>query len=140
MAGTPFISKATIENSHVAMGSLFSVLATGKETSGSYSLFEFHTQPGAEPPPHMHTREDETFYIMEGELTIQCGDEVIKAKAGDHAFLPRNVTHSFKVDSKSAKIMLLCCPAGIEDFFEKLGEPATSVSYTHLTLPTSSPV
>jgi quercetin dioxygenase-like cupin family protein len=74
------------------MGGLATVKATGKETDGRYTLIEIF-EPEGEGPLHVHHREDEGFFIIEGELTFQIGDETIKASPGSFVFGPKNVPH-----------------------------------------------
>lgn len=77
-------------------GELMTFLATGEETNGAYFLAEISVAPGAGTPPHIHRREDESFHLLEGQLTICVGEDTITASAGDFAFLPRNIAHSFQ--------------------------------------------
>ncbi len=81
--------------------------------------------PGGGPPPHIHHREDESFHILEGTLTIQVGGNTITASAGDFAFLPRGIVHSFKnTGDGCAKALVLTTPAGLENYFAEVFEPA----------------
>jgi quercetin dioxygenase-like cupin family protein len=83
------------------MGGLATVKATGKETDGRYSLIEIF-EPEGEGPLHVHHREDEGFFI-EGELTFQVGEETIKASPGSFVFGPKDVPHTYTVDSGTAR-------------------------------------
>jgi quercetin dioxygenase-like cupin family protein len=106
-------------------GSVMTFIATGKETSGAYFLAEMSVPPGGGPPPHMHTREDESFRLLEGTLTIQVGADTLTASPGDFAFLPRGIAHSFKNNGRVAvKALVLVTPAGLEDYFAEVFEPA----------------
>ena len=106
-------------------GELMTFLATGEETNGAYFLAEISVVPGAGTPPHIHHREDESFQLLEGELTIRVGEDTITASAGDFAFLPRGVAHSFQNTGESnAKALVLVTPAGLEGFFTEVFEPA----------------
>src|SRR5262250_3121093 len=77
-------------------GELMTFLITGEESSGAIFMSEISVAPGGGTPPHIHHREDEAFRILEGTLTIQVGGDTITASAGDFAFLPRGIAHSFK--------------------------------------------
>ena len=77
-------------------GELMTFLITGEETGGAFFLAEISVAPGGGTPPHIHHREDESFHLLEGTLTIQVGGDTITASAGDFAFLPRGIAHSFK--------------------------------------------
>lgn len=106
-------------------GELMTFLATGDETNGAYFLAEISVVPGGGTPPHIHYREDESFHLLEGELTIHVGGDTITASAGDFAFLPRGIAHSFEnTGGGNAKALVLTTPAGLEGFFTEVFEPA----------------
>jgi mannose-6-phosphate isomerase-like protein (cupin superfamily) len=84
------------------MGGLATIKATGKETDGRYTLIEIF-EPEGEGPLHVHHREDEGFFIIEGELTFQVGEETIKASPGSFVFGPKDVPHTYTVDSGTAR-------------------------------------
>ena len=106
-------------------GNQLTFLITGKETGGAFFLAEMSVEPGGGPPPHIHHREDESFHILEGTLTIQVGGNTITASAGDFAFLPRGIVHSFKnTGDGCAKALVLTTPAGLENYFAEVFEPA----------------
>lgn len=107
-------------------GELMTFLITGKESGGALFAAEISVAPGGGTPPHIHRREDESFHLLEGTLTIQVGGDTITASVGDFAFLPRGIAHSFKNTGDSyAKALVLTTPAGLEGFFEEVFEPAT---------------
>jgi quercetin dioxygenase-like cupin family protein len=107
-------------------GVVFTYLATGKETNGKFTIFEAIGIPGMEPPPHTHTNEDESFYILEGNLLFTIGKEKVLAKEGDLVFLPRNVSHQFKVLSPRFRSLISIYPAGLEDYFAPISIPYDS--------------
>jgi quercetin dioxygenase-like cupin family protein len=80
----------------VGPGELMAFLATGEETGGTFFLAEVWVAPGGGTPPHIHHRGDESFQMLEGTLMIQVGGNTITAQAGDFAYLPRGIAHSFK--------------------------------------------
>jgi mannose-6-phosphate isomerase-like protein (cupin superfamily) len=99
--------------------------ATAAMTGGAFGLLESLIAPGFSPPLHVHHREDESFYVLEGELTMRCGDRVFKATAGAFVFLPRGVPHSFVVEGDTpARMLTLLTPGGGEAFFTAAGRPA----------------
>lgn len=107
-------------------GERMTFLATGNETGGAFFLAEIEVAPGGGTPPHIHGREDEAFQVLEGSLTIQVGGNTINASAGDFAFLPRGIAHSFKnTGDGCAKALVLTTPAGLEGFFAEVFDPAT---------------
>ena len=95
-------------------GHLLTFLATGKDTQGRFALLEFVSRKGNVPPPHIHSREEETFYIVEGEMTFSVGGQTIKGTPGTLIFLPRNVAHSFEIESEQGRALVLLTPAGLE--------------------------
>ena len=105
------------------MGDLFTYLVTGIESGGRYFTLEVHVSPGNGPPPHIHHREEEQFYILEGELTFRVGDQTFQASPGDFIHIPRETIHSFKNGTTTAKLLSTFTPAGIEGFFAEAGEP-----------------
>ena len=81
--------------------------------------------PGGGPPPHVHTREDETFYVLEGEVEFLLGDELVQAGAGHFVNVPRGTVHRFtNTGTETARLVLTFTPAGIERWFEQTLEPA----------------
>jgi quercetin dioxygenase-like cupin family protein len=109
-------------------GHLLTFLATGKDTQGRFALIEIVGRRGNVPPPHIHHREDETFYILEGEMTASVGGQTIKGTPGTMIFLPRNVLHSFEVESEQLRMLVLLTPAGLEGYFKECGVPAPSMT------------
>ena len=107
-------------------GERMTFLATGEETGGAFFLAEIEVAPGGGTPPHIHHREDEAFHMLEGSLTFQVGGNTITASAGDFAFLPRGIAHSFKnIGDGCAKALVLTTPAGLESFFAEVFDHAT---------------
>jgi quercetin dioxygenase-like cupin family protein len=112
-------------------GELMTFLATGEETGGAFFMAEISVAPGGGTPPHIHHREDESFQLLEGSLTIQVGGDTITASAGDFAFLPRGIAHSFKNTGDGyANALVLTTPAGLEGFFAEVFEPAADRTAT----------
>jgi quercetin dioxygenase-like cupin family protein len=103
-------------------GDVYRFLATGEETGGKYALWEALVPPGGGPPPHVHSREEEGFYVLEGEITFTVNGERIVAKAGTFANVPVGVPHSFKNESgRPAKMLISVAPAGLERMFLEVG-------------------
>jgi len=100
-------------------------LMTGEQTGGAFFMAEVSVPPGCGNPPHIHTREEETFYLQQGTLTVQVGGKTVTASAGDVVCLPRGVAHSFQNNgSVDVKVLLVAAPAGLEKFFEEAFYPA----------------
>jgi quercetin dioxygenase-like cupin family protein len=105
------------------VGDIYRFLATSEETGGRYSMFEATVLPGGGPPPHIHRREDETFYVLEGEITFQIGDERRVAKSGTFVHMPIGNLHAFKNEtSQPAKMLISLAPAGLEEMFFEVGK------------------
>ena len=106
------------------VGDVYRYLATGEETNGTYALFEALVGPGGGPPPHVHSREVEGFYILEGEITFTINGERFVARPGMFANVPVGTLHSFKNEtSKAAKMLISVAPAGLEKMFNEIGVP-----------------
>lgn len=108
---------------------LMTFKASGKDTGGAYALTDSMVPPEGGPPPHVHTREDEAFWVLEGELEVSVGGDRFRAGAGSFVHLPRGVIHSYRnVGTGPARFLTLMVPAGLEKFFEEVGKPGTDVS------------
>ena len=92
--------------------------ATAETTSGAFGLMEHWEMPvGFASPYHTHHREDESFYVMEGEVAFVCGGKWLRAVAGTFVYGPREIPHGFKViGSSPARMLLMCTPGGFEGF------------------------
>jgi quercetin dioxygenase-like cupin family protein len=105
--------------------SRMTIKATAESTKGAYGLLEVVIPPGYSPPLHVHHREDESFYVLEGRLTLRCGDVTYSAAASSYIFLPGDVPHGFVVEGDTPVRMLnLLSPGGGEGFFVEAGRPA----------------
>jgi quercetin dioxygenase-like cupin family protein len=106
-------------------GELMTFLITGEERGGAFFAADISVVPGGGTPPHIHRREDESFRVLEGTLTIQVGENTITASPGDLVYLPRGIAHSFKnTGDKTARAEVWVAPAGLEEFFVEVFEPA----------------
>lgn len=94
-----------------------SVKASGAATGGMLTLIESRTTGGA--PLHVHTREDEYFYVLDGSISVRLGDETFEAGARSFVFLPRNVPHEWDVIGGEATLLLLTIPAGLDTFLDE---------------------
>jgi quercetin dioxygenase-like cupin family protein len=91
-------------------GGYFKVLISPEQTNGSLALLDMTLPKGVEPPMHLHTREDESFYVLEGAITFQIGEETIQASPGKAVFAPRQVPHGFTIQTESARFLTLITP------------------------------
>jgi mannose-6-phosphate isomerase-like protein (cupin superfamily) len=92
--------------------------ASRRSTGGAVSVFETTIADG--PPLHVHEREDECFYVLDGELSIRCGTDTFDATAGSFVFLPRGRPHQFWATGQPTRLLLITVPGGIEDYFGQI--------------------
>jgi quercetin dioxygenase-like cupin family protein len=102
-------------------GDIYSLLVTGKESNNVFFQFEAIVPEGGGPPPHIHSREDETIYVVSGNVEFRLGDTKHQAKAGDFVYISRGTVHNFKnVGKETAKLILTFSPAGMDDYFAEV--------------------
>jgi quercetin dioxygenase-like cupin family protein len=111
------------------MSAPINVRLRGEETKGRLAVMENSVAAGFPGPPlHIHPDFDETFYVLEGELTFQLGDERLTAGAGALVFAPGETPHTFaNHGADEARILLLCTPAGFERYFDRLAAEQSGV-------------
>jgi quercetin dioxygenase-like cupin family protein len=127
----PTIRQPTVGRTISVAGDVYRFLATGEDTGGKYALWEAVVPPGGGPPPHIHSREEEGFYLLEGEVTFFIGDQRLIATAGMFGNLPVGTLHSFKNETGShAKMLILVTPAGLERMFFEVGQPVAQGTMT----------
>jgi quercetin dioxygenase-like cupin family protein len=108
------------------VGDTYTILVTGEDTAGKYTLIDMHVPPGGGPPPHRHDFE-EMFTVLEGEVELNFRDEHIVAKAGETINVPANAPHAFRnASSEAARLLCMCTPPGQEVFFSEVGAPVVS--------------
>jgi len=101
------------------------VKADTRQTNGSMTVLEFAFGPEQGPPQHTHLREDELWYVIEGEFRFQAGDAMLHATAGGMAFGPRGLPHAFQnVGTGPGRLLVVTTPSGLERFFEQTAERA----------------
>lgn len=110
------------------LGSLSINKVMGRSTLGGLDIVDHRVPPGYAPPRHVHREQDEVFFVLAGEFTVDCGDRTWTAGPGALAFLPRNVPHGFSVSNDGpGRTLLLTSPAGLADLVHDLGDPATTL-------------
>jgi quercetin dioxygenase-like cupin family protein len=108
-----------------AMGSLFERLLTGEHTSGALDVSLITQPPGIATPQHVHTREAEAFYVIEGTLLYRAADQMHELTAGSFIYLPSGVPHAFRITGRTpARFLGLVSPAGLMDLYDEVGLPA----------------
>lgn len=105
-------------------GGLMTWKATAAETGGAFLLFEDEMDQGKVTPLHLHPEVDETFYLLDGEISLYLDGEHRTLRAGDVAVMPRGVPHAFKVISPTTRLLCLHTPGGDEEFYRLASEPA----------------
>lgn len=95
----------------------------GSDTNNQIVEWVNEVEPGVGIPPHIHTKEDEIFRVLKGEVEIRVGDKITILKKGDIAFAPKNVAHAWKViGTEKASMSTSAFPAGMEHMFSELGK------------------
>src|SRR5207302_10080125 len=121
---TPVIRKAAQGRTVAVVGDVYRFLATGDDTNGKYALCEAIVPPGGGPPPHVHSREEEGFYVLDGEITFTVAGERVVATAGTFANMPVGTPHSFKNETdRPARMLISVAPAVLERMFFDVGVP-----------------
>ena len=112
------------------LGALSQVRVSGAHTGGAFALADHLARRGNASPVHVHDRDHETFFVLDGELRVFAGEEEHTAGPGTVAVLPRRLRHAYVVTSATARFLTLHTPAGFEQFAAEAGDPAQA-----LTLP-----
>jgi len=109
------------------LGTLATIRLPAEASDGRFALIEFLFPHLASPPVHSHPQ-DESYVVLEGRLTIVAGNERFELEPGGSAAVPAGVPHTFRVDSDTARVLVLSTPAGIEGFIREGGVPATDAT------------
>ena len=109
---------------HVGLvGDTYTITVSGKDTNGRFCVIDMHIPPGGGPAPHRHDFE-ETFIVLEGEMEATFRGEKSIVKAGATVNIPSNAPHRFhNVSSSDVRLLCICSPAGLDDFFLQIGVP-----------------
>src|SRR3712207_1270721 len=112
---------------HISVaGDTYTVLLTGSDTAGRFTLIDMHVPPGGGPPPHRHDFE-EAFTILEGELELTFRETSTVARAGETVNVPANAPHAFRnATDRPVRMLCTCSPAGQDEFFAAIGDPVAS--------------
>jgi quercetin dioxygenase-like cupin family protein len=116
------------------VGDTYTILVTGNDTAGKYTLIDMHVPPGGGPPPHRHDFE-EMFTVLEGEVELTFRDDHLVAKAGETVNVPANAPHALRnASGQAARLLCMCSPPGQEVFFSAVGAPVASRTEPALAL------
>jgi quercetin dioxygenase-like cupin family protein len=108
------------------VGDTYTILVTGADTAGKYTLIDMHIPPGSGPPPHRHDFE-EMFTVLQGEVELSFRGQNFLARTGETINVPANAPHGFRnAASQAARLLCMCTPSGQEEFFKAIGVPVTS--------------
>ncbi|GIH26692.1 cupin [Acrocarpospora phusangensis] len=125
----PYIRRAGEGDTIWFIGNLVTVKTTGARTQGHATVVEFVHAPGFAPPLHVHSVEDELFYLVSGTARFQCGGERFEAGRGDFVLLPVGLPHTFLVGpGEPLHALLIATPSGFERFIAEAGRPARARS------------
>jgi quercetin dioxygenase-like cupin family protein len=116
------------------LGSLATVKLTGADTEGQFSLVEMVGAKGDMPPLHVHHTDDETFLLIEGELSFYVGGQVLRGEPGSMLFAPRGIPHAYRVESETARWRVISSPPAFPEFLLEASVPAKT-----RTLPSEPP-
>jgi quercetin dioxygenase-like cupin family protein len=120
------------------LGTLATIKVPGEAVDGRFALIEFLFPHGASPPLHTHPQ-DESYVVLDGRLTVQVGEQRLELDEGATVVVPIGVPHTFRVDSDSARVLVLSTPAGIERFVRDGSVPAGSPTLPPADAPRPSP-
>ena len=112
---------------HIGLvGDTYTILMTGEETAGRYTLIDMHVPPGGGPPPHRHDCE-EMFTVLDGEVQVSFRGQTVVARTGATINVPANAPHAFTNSTNApARLLCMCTPPGLEEFFVLVGQPVGS--------------
>jgi mannose-6-phosphate isomerase-like protein (cupin superfamily) len=108
------------------LGSLAVIKATAEDTGGLMTIIEVTEPPNIQGPLHVHHREDEGFWVLEGSATIEVGDQVFEARAGDFVLGPRDIPHRYATGDSGCRLLYICTPGGFEGLVRDMSQPAGS--------------
>ena len=108
---------------------LMTFKVSSEDTGGMYALTDSVVPPQGEAPLHVYHREDEAFWVLEGELEVMVGESTFRASAGSFVHLPKDIAHAYEnVGTGPARFLTLMVPAGLEKLFAEVGKPGSDVS------------
>jgi quercetin dioxygenase-like cupin family protein len=124
-AAAPFHVPAGEGKGFWGPGDRYRFLVTGAQTNGGCFILEAQVPPGGGPPPHLHLREDEYFYLIDGSLTLTMGERTVTVSTGDFVAIPRGCVHTFHNSGTGlARMLAIFTPAGMENWMEECLDPA----------------
>ena len=123
----PFMRGRRVKNSRWYMGNVMTFLVNSEQTDGAFSMTEYLSKPGNEPPAHVHSREDELLYVLEGRIDAYIGKDVFSAGQNEGVYLPKFMPHTFRILTPRLRMLIWMSPGGLEGYFREMSEPARSL-------------
>ncbi len=120
------------------LGTLATIRVPGEAVGERFALIEFMFPGGASPPRHTHPQ-DESYVVLDGRLTIEAGGQRFSLEAGGAAVVPMGVVHTFRVDSETARVLVLSTPAGLERMVRDGSVPADAATLPPADAPRPAP-
>jgi mannose-6-phosphate isomerase-like protein (cupin superfamily) len=124
----PFAQGRQLDNSRWYMGNMMTFLVNSEQTNGAFSMTDYLSKPGNEPPAHVHDREDEFVYVLEGRIDAYIGKEVFSAGQNEGVYFPKFVPHTFRIVTPQLRMLIWISPGGFEGYFRDMSEPARSLN------------
>jgi mannose-6-phosphate isomerase-like protein (cupin superfamily) len=125
----PFMQGRSIENSRWYMGNVMTFLVNSEQTDGAFSMTDYLSRPGNEPPAHVHDREDEFIYVLEGRIDAYIGKDLFSAGQNEGVYFPKFIPHTFRIVTPQLRMLIWMCPGGFEGYFRDMSEPARSLGF-----------
>jgi mannose-6-phosphate isomerase-like protein (cupin superfamily) len=123
----PFAQGRSLDNSRWYMGNMMTFLVNSEQTDGAFSMTDYLSKPGNEPPAHVHDREDEFIYVLQGRIDAYIGKEVFSAGQNEGVYFPKLIPHTFTILTPHLRMLILMSPGGFEGYFRDMSEPAHSL-------------
>jgi mannose-6-phosphate isomerase-like protein (cupin superfamily) len=124
----PFAQGRQLDNSRWYMGNMMTFLVNSEQTNGAFSMTDYLSKPGNEPPAHVHDREDEFIYVLEGRIDAYIGKEVFSAGQNEGVYFPKFVPHTFTILTPQLRMLIWMSPGGFERYFREMSDPARSLN------------
>ena len=115
---------------------VITIKADTRQTNGGMTVMELRVAPGSGPATHIHLREDELWWVLEGEFRFRTADDWLRASTGGMAFGPRGMPHAFQnIADTPGRLLIVTTPSGVERFFEQFAQDqALPIGFERLTV------
>jgi mannose-6-phosphate isomerase-like protein (cupin superfamily) len=109
-------------------GALLVMKASREQTGGAFTFIDQRVPGDYAVPRHIHHDEDEAWYVLDGDVTVYCGEEQFRAGPGAWVFAPKGIPHAFRLGPEGGRLLTMTAPAGFADFVRAAGEPAAALT------------